>query len=272
MPVAKVEYETALPLATVWLNRPDARNAFDLPMLRALRRALARAERDPEVRAIVVRGRGDSFCVGADLSLLRSAVSWIELSRFVSHTYDRLTESRKVTIAAVHGYAVAGGFELMLACDFAVAAEDAKIGDGHIRNGLFGSAGPIYRLPRMIGSRRAKELLLSGDLLSGREALEWNLVNAVAPAGELDVLIERFAARFTDKSPTVTWLTNLVVGRGLEADAETLKVLEQVLSGVIAALPDAREGVDAFRAGRRPLWQPLGPSLEEEEGTQEEQA
>ena len=265
MPAATVEYEAAPPLATVWLNRPEVRNAFDVPMLRGLRRALVRAERDPETRAIVVRGRGSAFCSGADLSQLDSGVSWIELSRFVSRTYERLTQSRKVTIAAVHGYAVAGGFELMLACDFAVATEDAQIGDGHIRNGLFGSAGPIYRLPRMIGSRRAKELMLSGDLLSGREALEWNLVNAVAPADDLDRLVENFAARFTDKSPTVTWLTKLVAGRGLEADIETLQVLEQVLSGVIAELPDAREGVAAFRARRPPVWQPLGPSLEERE-------
>jgi enoyl-CoA hydratase len=265
MAEATVEYEKAPPLATVWLNRPDVRNAFDLPMLRGLRRALAAAERDPEVRAIVVRGRGGSFCVGADLALLDSGASWIELSRFVSRTYDRLTESRKVTIAAVHGYAVAGGFELMLACDLAVAAEDARIGDGHIRTGLFGSAGPIYRLPRIIGVRRAKELMLSGDLLSGRQALDWSLVNAVAPAGELDALVKRFAARFTKRSPTVTWLTKLVASRGLEADVGTLQVLEQVASGVIAGLPDAREGIDALRENRSPEWQPLGPGVEEEE-------
>jgi enoyl-CoA hydratase/carnithine racemase len=270
MAEATVEYEKVPPLATVWLNRPEARNAFDLPMLRGLRRALAGAERDPEVRAIVVRGRGSSFCVGADLALLDSGASWIELSRFVSRTYDRLTDSRKVTIAAVQGYAVAGGFELMLACDFALASEDAKIGDGHIRSGLFGSAGPIYRLPRIIGSRRAKELMLSGDLLSGREALDWNLVNAVAPAGELSGLVERFAARFTRRSPAVTWLTKLVASRGLEADVETLRVLEQVASGVIAGLPDAREGIEALRDQRLPQWQPLGPGLEDPEEEEEE--
>jgi enoyl-CoA hydratase len=259
-----VEYVKEAPLATLWLNRPEARNAFDIPLLRALRRGLAKADRDPEVRAIVVRGRGDSFCVGADLSLLESGSSWIELSRFVARTYDGLSESRKVTIAAVHGLAVAGGFEMMLACDFAVAAEDARIGDGHIRNGLYGSAGPIHRLPRMIGSRRANELLLSGDLLSGREAMEWGLVNAVALAGELDAAVVRFAVRFTDKSPTVTWLTKLVAGRGLEADVETLKVLEQVTSGVVAELADAREGRDALRAGRKPVWQPLQAPLDDE--------
>jgi enoyl-CoA hydratase/carnithine racemase len=259
-----IDIETAHGAAVLWLNRPEVRNAFDIPMLRGLRRALATADRDPDVRAIVVRGRGDSFCVGADLALLEGGHSWIELSRFVSRIYEGLSGSRKVTIAAVHGHAVAGGFEMMLACDFAVAAEDARIGDGHIRNGLYGSAGPIYRLPRMIGSRRAKELLLSGDLLSGRDAREWGIVNAVAPAAELEALIGRFAARFTDKSPTVTALTKLVADRGLEASAETLRVLEQVTSGVVAELADAREGLAAFQARRPPSWQPLAPGLDDE--------
>lgn len=235
--VSVVEYAKEGPVATLWLNRPDARNAYDLPMLRALGRALSAAERDAEVRAIVVRGRGDAFCVGADLSLLEGGASWIELSRFVGRVFDRFAQSRKVTIAAVHGYTVAGGFELMLACDFAVAAEDARIGDRHLHNGLFGSVGPVHRLPRIVGLRRAKELLLSGDLLSGREALEWNLVNAACAPGELDAAVARFAARFTDKSPAVTWLTKLVANQGLEASSETLRVLEQVSAGVVESLP-----------------------------------
>jgi enoyl-CoA hydratase/carnithine racemase len=262
--VSSIEFVKEAPVATIWLNRPEVRNAFDVPMLRALRRALAAAERDPEVRAIVLRGRGESFCAGADLALLDGGHSWIELSRFVSRTYERLSGSRKVTIAAVHGHAVAGGFEMMLACDFAVAAEDSRIGDGHIRNGLFGSAGPIYRLPRMIGTRRAKELLLSGDLLTGREALDWGIVNAIAPASDLDAEVARFAARFTNKSPTVTSLTKLVADRGVEASAETLRALEQMTSGVVGELADVREGLAAFRARRPAVWMPLSPEIEDE--------
>lgn len=250
------------PVATIWLNRPEARNAYDLDMIRGLRRGVARAERDPGVRVIVVRGRGESFCVGADLALLDSGHSWPELVDFVVAAFDRLAESRKVTIAAIHGYAIAGGFELMLACDFVVAAADARIGDFHIRNGLFGSAGPIYRLPRMIGLRRAKELMLSGDVLSGTEAHEWNLVNAVAPAAELDAAIARFAARFTDKSPTITWLTKLAANRGLDGDMETLKVLERMVAGVVSEADDSHKGLAALSGRRRPKWSPLAPPLD----------
>ena len=89
----------------------------------------------------------------------------------------------------MHGWTVAGGFELMLACDLAVAAEEARIGDFHIRHGLFAGAGTIYRLPRIVGLRKARELVLSGDVLDGRQAREWNLVNEVASATELDATV-----------------------------------------------------------------------------------
>src|SRR3546814_20802122 len=90
------------------------------------------------------------------------------------------------TIACVEGYAVAGGFELFISCDFGIAADDAKIGDFHIRRALFGGAGPIYRLPRYIGMRKSKELMLTGKLLSGKECVEWGLCNASAPREQLE--------------------------------------------------------------------------------------
>jgi enoyl-CoA hydratase len=241
-----VEYESRGALVTLWLNRPEVKNAYDLAVLDALDAALARAEADDGTRVVVVRGRGDAFCAGADISMLTGDVAWSELSAAVSRTFRRISEARRITVAAVHGWAVAGGFELMLACDFAVAAEDARIGDFHIRHGLFAGAGTIYRLPRVVGLRKARELMLSGDVLDGHEAKEWGLVNAVAPAGEFDALVERFAGRFADKSPTVAWLTKLAVNRGLDADYETLGLVERLTSDAVAATPEARAGVAAF--------------------------
>ena len=110
----------------------------------------------------------------------------------------------------------------MLACDLAVAAEESRIGDFHIRHGLFAGAGTIYRLPRIVGLRKARELMLSGDVLDGRQAKAWNLVNETAPLADFDGLVERFTARFADKSPTIAWLTKLAVNRGLDSDAATL--------------------------------------------------
>jgi enoyl-CoA hydratase len=246
-----LEYEADGSVATIWLNRPQAKNAFDRELLQALDGALARAEADPASRVVVIRGRGDSFCAGADFSLLTGETPWSELSDTVARTFKRISESRRLTIAAVHGWTVAGGFELMLACDFALAADDARIGDFHIRHGLFAGAGTIYRLPRLIGLRKARELMLSGDVIDGREAKALQLVNDAAPLDELDALIDRFAAKFTDKSPTVAWLTKQAVNRGLDSDYETLAVLERETADAVAATADAREGVATFLREQR---------------------
>jgi enoyl-CoA hydratase len=241
-----VEYQADGHLVTVWLNRPRSKNAYDLELLRALDGAISRAEADPASRVVVIRGRGDSFCAGADVSMLAGDTPWSELADSVARTFKRISESRRITIAAVHGWTIAGGFELMLACDFALASEDARIGDFHIRHGLFAGAGTIYRLPRLIGLRKARELMLSGNVIDGREAKDWGLVNDAAPLVQLDALIERFASRFSERSPTVAWLTKLAVNRGLDADYETLSALERLTSDAVAATDDARAGVAAF--------------------------
>ncbi len=137
----------------------------------------------------------------------------------------------------------------MLACDLAVAAEDSRIGDLHIRNGLYAGAGTIHRLPRLVGLPRARELMLSGDVVDGRQAEEWGLVNASAPLPELDALVGRFVSRFADNSPTVTRLTKLVLNRGLDADTETLALSDVV--GHLDLLVDDGAVVETVDADRR---------------------
>ena len=107
----------------------------------------------------------------------------MKIAQVSARTFDRAFNLGKPTIAVVEGYAVAGGFELMISCDFCIAADDAQIGDFHIRRALFGGAGPIYRLPRYIGLRKTKELLFTGKLLSGKECEDWGLANVSAPVG-----------------------------------------------------------------------------------------
>jgi enoyl-CoA hydratase/carnithine racemase len=180
------------------------------------------------------------------MAMLSGEEAWSELGDAVSRIFARIAGAKRITVAVVHGWTVAGGFELMLACDLAVAAEDARIGDFHIRHGLFAGAGTIYRLPRIVGLRKARELVLSGDVLDGRQAREWNLVNEVASATELDETVERFVARFTDRSPTVAWLTKRALNRSLDSDYETLALVERLTSDAVAATDDARAGVAAF--------------------------
>jgi enoyl-CoA hydratase/carnithine racemase len=208
---------------------------------------------------VVFRGRGNTFCSGADLDLLVGPVlgessDSLQLAIDSARTYDKIYNMKKPTIAAVEGYAVAGGFELLISCDFCLAADDAKIGDFHIRRALFGGCGPIYRLPRYLGMRKAKELMLTGKLLSGKECAEWGLANASAPAEKFDELIQEFCAPMLELSPFCMRMTKKALNRGLDADTETLIALETMTCNVVHHSADAKEGVSAFLEKRKAKW------------------
>ena len=255
-----IQYETNdQGLVTIWLNRPHKRNCVSPQLLRELEAAVDRATADPKVLAVVFRGRGNTFCSGADLDLLVGPVlgestDSLQLAIDSARCYDKIFNMRKPTIAAVEGYAVAGGFELSISCDFCLIAAEAKIGDFHIRRALFGGAGPIYRLPRYLGLRKAKELMLTGKLLSGQQAVEWGLANASAPAAGFDQLIRDFCQPMLELSPFCMWMTKKAVNRGLDADTESLIALETMTCNVVHHSADAREGVHAFLEKRKPVW------------------
>jgi enoyl-CoA hydratase/carnithine racemase len=254
-----VQYEVVDQVATIWLNRPEVKNCVNWGLLEQLGAALDRAELDPDVRVVVIRGRGHTFCAGADLNMLDSQFlgttnNSVHIAQVSARTFDRAFNLSKPTIAVVEGHAVAGGFELMISCDFAIAADDAKIGDFHIRRALFGGAGPIYRLPRYIGLRKTKELLLTGKLLSGKQCEEWGLANVSAPTEQLEEAIEEFVAPLKDKSAFTMRITKLAANRGLDGDTETLIALESMTCNVAHQSNDAREGVQAFLQKREPTW------------------
>ena len=207
---------------------------------------------------MVIRGREGTFCSGFDLDELQSdhvgSSTALEIAYTSARTCDKIFNSRKPSVAVLEGYTTAGGFEIMINCDFAIAAEDALIGDFHMRRALFGGAGPIYRLPRLLGLRKAKELMLTGKLLTGVESKEWGLINDCAPAEELDACVENFVADLSDKSPFCMWITKMAVNRGLDADTDTLMVMEHLATGVVLNSNDAAEGVAAFLEKREPVW------------------
>ena len=254
-----VQYEVADGVATLWLNRPEVKNCVNWGLLTQLGQALERAEDDDAVRVVLIRGRGRTFCAGADLNMLDSEFlgttnNSVKIAQVSARTFDRAFNLGKPTIAVVEGHAVAGGFELLISCDFCIAADDAKIGDYHIRRALFGGAGPIYRLPRYVGLRKTKELLFTGKLLSGKEAEEWGLANVSAPTERLEEAIEEFVAPLKDKSAFTMRITKLAANRGLDGDTETLIALESMTCNVAHQSEDAREGVQAFLEKRDPVW------------------
>jgi enoyl-CoA hydratase len=254
-----IQYEVDNGVATIWLNRPEVKNCVNWELLTNLGVALDRAEEDDRVRVVLIRGRGNTFCAGADLNMFDSEFlgttnNSVKIARVSARTFDRAFNLDKPTIAVVEGYAVAGGFELMISCDFAIVSDDARIGDFHIRRALFGGAGPIYRLPRYIGLRKTKELLFTGKLLSGKECEEWGLANLSASADQLDKAIADFVAPMLDKSAFTMRITKLAANRGLDGDTETLIALESMTCNVAHQSDDAKEGVQAFLEKRDPVW------------------
>src|SRR3954447_21396151 len=254
-----IQYEVKDGIAWIWLDRPEVKNCVNWELLMQMGAAVERAEKDDDALAVCFRGRGGTFCAGADLNMLNSeflhtTTRSIEIAQVSARTYDHIFNLRKPTIAVVEGYAVAGGFELMISCDFCIAATDAKIGDFHIRRALFGGAGPIYRLPRYIGLRKAKELMLTGKLLTGQECYEWDLANVAAPPEELDQAVADFVAPLKDKGALIMHVTKMTANRGLDGDTETLIALETMACNVIHQSEDAREGVTAFLEKREPVW------------------
>lgn len=245
-------------IARVWLNRPHKKNAVTVELLHRLDEIIVEVDNDPDLRVLVLRGRENTFCSGFDLDELLAdyvgTTTAMEVAVLSAKVCDRLYSMNTPSVAVLEGHVTAGGFELMISCDFAVASEDALIGDFHIRRALFGGAGPIYRLPRMIGIRKTKELMLTGKLLTGREAVDFDLINAAAPAEELDQLVKDFIAPLIDKSPFAMRLTKMTIDRGLDADIQSLMVMEHLAVGNALQSEDAREGVNAFLEKREPKW------------------
>jgi len=245
-------------IARVWLNRPHKKNAVTVELLHRLDEIISEVDSDPDLRVLILRGREGTFCSGFDLDELLAdyvgTTTAMEVAVLSAKVCDRLYSMNTPSVAVLEGFVTAGGFELMISCDFAVSADDAQIGDFHIRRALFGGAGPIYRLPRMIGIRKTKELMLTGKLLSGKEAVDFDLINASAPAEELDKRVEEFISTLTDKSPYMMRLTKMAINQGLDADVRSLMIMEHLAVGNALQSEDGREGVRAFLDKREPTW------------------
>lgn len=253
-----IQFERDGNVARVWLNRPWKKNCVNVEILTRLDQIIAEVDKDPDLRVLVLRGRGNTFCSGFDLDELKAdyigSTVGFEVAVLSAKICDNLYRMKTPSVAVVEGYATAGGFELMISTDFAIAADDAQIGDFHMRRALFGGAGPIYRVPRMIGIRKTKELMLTGKLLSGAEAAQWNLINVSAPQDKLDATVDDFVSQLTDKSPFQMNLTKMTIDRSLDADTESLMVIERLAVGMTLQSEDAREGVTAFLEKRDAVW------------------
>jgi 2-(1,2-epoxy-1,2-dihydrophenyl)acetyl-CoA isomerase len=201
MPAAAVQYERKGAAAVIRLNRPEAGNAVDLAIATALEQAAQRCAADADVRAVVLCGAGPRFCVGGDLRAFEAAGADLpELLREIAEPVHRalatLERCAAVTIAAVHGACAGVGVSFVAACDLAVAERSAFFKTAYIDVGLTPDGGSTFTLPRAVGERRARELVLTNRRLEAREALEWGLVGEVVDDGEAYGAALRLAERF----------------------------------------------------------------------------
>jgi enoyl-CoA hydratase/carnithine racemase len=243
-------------VAHIVVNRPEKLNALNVQALIDLSGAFDDLEADTEIRAVVVRGEGRAFCTGVDLDLTTGALADSqEIDRVVSmvhRTFARIEASPIPTVAAVHGMALAGGLELVDVCDIAVAAVDARLGDYHARYGLFPGGGSSQRLPRLIGERRAKWLLLSGEWVSGTIAAEWGLVNEAVESDHLVERADEIAQLLARRSPLLSGMIKQTVRLGAQTDLPTALETERPLFLRYMASEHARVGLDAFASRSEP--------------------
>lgn len=254
-PYEQIRVSAADGVARVTLHRPDRKNAMGPQMVNELLYALDDARDDDAVRVVVITGAGGAFCAGGDLKQMAGGGDGPTLAPKGGYAdlLGRFTSLGKPTIARVEGVAMGGGLGLVAACDFAIAAESARLGTPEIKRGLFPMM-IMAVLARVMSKRRLLEMMLLGDELDGRRAAELELVNRAVPDDALDREVDALAARLAAQSPTATRMGLAAYHRQAElALAESLPWLEGQLFALLGT-EDAREGLTAFMQKREPRW------------------
>jgi methylglutaconyl-CoA hydratase len=252
MPVVLIEKHSPQ-ITVVTLNRPERRNALTIELLTELCAAVNVASQQAEQRVLILRGAGAAFCTGLDLKEAADQTKAHATAEMVANTLVTISQTRLVTVAAVHGAAVAGGAGIMSACDFVVAAEGTKIGYPEVRRGLI--AGLVLTfLRRQVGERNMRELLFSGELIAAARAKEVGLVNRVVAPDEVMSEAQKFAASVLQGAPGALAETKRLVEelwwRSVNEDVDlALRYHMQARES-----DEAREGIAAFNEKRKPNW------------------
>jgi enoyl-CoA hydratase/carnithine racemase len=248
--------------ALILLNRPDRLNALDWDTVLELEDQLQTSDRDPGIRAILVSGRGRAFSSGGDLesyrTLQKDAAAFREFLADLHRVFTGIGRLSKPVVALVNGITAAGGLELLISCDFAIAGASASISDSHLRYGQMGGGGVLTLLPRLIGAARARELIFSSRWLTAYEANDWSLVNRVVPDDELLeaglAFAREVAARSALSVANAKEVINTILADGMSVEEgialETDRNIEYCLTSL-----DAAEGLRAFAEKRTPRFQ-----------------
>jgi enoyl-CoA hydratase len=245
------EIKGAVGIAT--LNRPEALNALNTPLLDALADTLEAWDADPKVRVIIVTGSEKAFAAGADVKeMAPKSFAQMHAENLFGRQLDRITRIRKPIIAAVSGFALGGGCELVMALDIAIAADNAKFGQPEITLGIMPGLGGSQRLVRAVGKAKAMELCLSGRMMDAAEALATGLVARVVPAAELMPEALKLAEKIAAQSLPVAAMVKDAVNRAFESPLAEGLAYERRAFHALFATHDQKEGMAAFSAKRKP--------------------
>ena len=248
----KVEREENILWIT--LNRPHRLNAFNEVLLEELADALDTAEKDPSVRCVVITGEGDrAFSAGADITMFPRATPVMaeETSRLGQKLFGKIEEMPKPVIAAINGFALGGGLELALACDFRIAAEHAELGNPEINLGLIPGWGGTQRLVRLVGLAKAKEIVMLGDRLKAEEALKIGLVHKVVHFEKLRDEARELAKKLCEGPPIALKYAKHALNFGTQVPLEAGLRIEAGLMALSFSTEDLKEGVEAFMSRRK---------------------
>ncbi|MDM0070609.1 crotonase/enoyl-CoA hydratase family protein [Variovorax sp. J31P207] len=252
-PSSEVLVEASEGILTITINRPAAKNAMTLYAATRIAAALDELDSRDDLRIGILTGAGGTFCAGMDLKgFLRG-----ERPSLPGRGFGGLTRQppSKPLIAAVEGYALAGGFELVLACDLVVASESAQFGVPEVKRGLAATAGGLMRLPRQLPSRIALELALTGDMFPATRAYQYGLINRLVPAGQTLEEARRLATTIAGNGPLSVAASKRVVVESQDWTSEEMWDKQAELTEHVFVSQDAREGSAAFAEKRKPVWQ-----------------
>ncbi|MFX1569501.1 MAG: enoyl-CoA hydratase/isomerase family protein [Promethearchaeota archaeon] len=257
-------YEEKENVVWITLNRPKVFNALSMQLSDEIVYVIEEIRKSTKIKFLVIKGAGDNFSVGDDINEMMNWGNANDITRrvrYYQNMANQLEELDKITIAAVDGYAVGGGLEITMACDFVIATERAKWGMPEVDVGITPGWGGTTRLARLIGRRRAKEINLIGALHSAKRAVEWNLWNRVVPNDQLDLEVKKLLEVLASKNQQGIRQLKFIINRGVECDlytAQGFEVLSGALTGAVSGMwqikdADKGAGIIGF-SGKNELW------------------
>jgi len=253
MTYRNIRVDVSESIATLTIDRPSVRNALDLETVTECRDALTTLSAEQSAGVLIITGGGESaFVSGADINDIRGRGREEGLAAINSSLFAEIERFPRPTIAAVNGVALGGGCELAIACDIRIASESATFGQPELGLGIIPGAGATQRLPRIVGLGWAKHLVLTGDVIDARQALEIGLVTALTPPGQLQIRARELAKRVLRQGPLAARLAKLALNASARVDLDSGLLIETLAQAICYSSDDKAEGTAAFLEKRKP--------------------